>query len=93
VVNLHMVVNLHNDGPCDRPVQRPDGVWPHFRLAALVAALRRHLQTHRRDRQRLAMARHIERLNDHLLRDIGLDRSEISNGGQWRGGPRSRPKR
>ncbi len=31
----------------------------------------------RRDRQRRSIARYLDRMNDHTLRDIGLDRTEI----------------
>ena len=31
----------------------------------------------RRDRQHRSIARYLDRMNDHTLRDIGLDRTEI----------------
>jgi uncharacterized protein YjiS (DUF1127 family) len=59
-----------DNGPCKLPVLAP----APSRLALLLKALRRRWQAYRR---RLATARQLDQLNDHILCDIGLDRNEI----------------
>jgi uncharacterized protein YjiS (DUF1127 family) len=46
---------------------------------ALVAALRRTAAAWQRHRRRRAAMRELQALDDHLLHDIGLHRSEISS--------------
>ena len=47
----------------------------------MVKFLRGLIQTIQRDRERRALAREFRSLNDHLLEDIGLRRSQIGDGG------------
>jgi uncharacterized protein YjiS (DUF1127 family) len=46
---------------------------------AVVAALRSTAAAWQRSRRRRAMLRELETLDDHMLRDIGLHRSEVSS--------------
>lgn len=46
---------------------------------AVVAALRGTAAAWQRSRRRRGMQREIESLDDHLLRDIGVHRSEVSS--------------
>lgn len=43
----------------------------------LPRPLIRYWRALRKDRQRRSIARYLDRMNDHALRDIGLDRTEI----------------
>lgn len=59
-------------------------------LLLLAALARAGLARWRRRRERLATARALAGLNEHLLHDLGLDRSDIdsvadaaSGGGDW----------
>lgn len=47
------------------------------RPGAIGAALRAAWRDHVRRRQTEIAAWHLDRLDDHLLRDIGIDRAEI----------------
>jgi uncharacterized protein YjiS (DUF1127 family) len=46
---------------------------------AVVAALRYTAAAWQRSRRRRAMLRELEMLDDHMLRDIGVHRSEVSS--------------
>jgi uncharacterized protein YjiS (DUF1127 family) len=46
---------------------------------AVVAALRSTAADWQRFRRRRAMLRELETLDDHMLRDIGIHRSEVSS--------------
>ena len=46
---------------------------------AVVAALRSTAAAWQRFRRRRAMLRELETLDDHMLRDIGIHRSEVSS--------------
>jgi uncharacterized protein YjiS (DUF1127 family) len=46
---------------------------------AVVAALRSTAAAWHRSRRRRAMLRELETLDDHMLRDIGIHRSEVSS--------------
>lgn len=67
-----------DDGSYDPPV-RPPETLPLGRLLAplLPQALIRRWRALGRDRQRRAVARYLDRMDDNALRDIGYDRSEI----------------
>lgn len=67
-----------DDGLYGLPAPLPDPVPLRPFLAALLPkALIRRWRSLGRDRQRRAIARYLDRLDDHALRDIGYDRSEI----------------
>jgi uncharacterized protein YjiS (DUF1127 family) len=43
----------------------------------LPRPLLRHWRSLKKDGRRRAISRHLDRMSDHILRDIGLNRSEI----------------
>lgn len=49
----------------------------HARLGSVGDALRSIWRYHARRRREVIAARRLARLDDHLLRDIGIDRAEI----------------
>jgi uncharacterized protein YjiS (DUF1127 family) len=50
----------------------------HARLGSLGDAVRSAWRNHARRRREDVAARRLARLDDHLLRDIGIDRADIS---------------
>lgn len=67
-----------DDGHYGLPSAQPDPLPLRPLLAALLPkALIRRWRALGRDRQRRAVARYLDRMDDNALRDIGYDRSEI----------------
>ena len=73
-----MTFDIHN-GHCDLPARPPAPLRLRRLLAAwLPEALLRRWWTLGCESRRRAIARHLKRLDDHTLRDLGFDRTEIS---------------
>lgn len=73
-----MTFDIHN-GHCDLSARPPAPRLLRGLLAAwLPEALLRRWWTLRCERRRRAFARHLKGLDDHTLRDLGFDRTEIT---------------
>lgn len=71
-----MILDIDNGVPDFAIKPRP--VPARLSLGAwLPRPLIRRWRTLRKNRRRHAIARHLDRMNDHTLRDIGLNRGEI----------------
>ncbi len=71
-----MVLDI-DDGASDSAMTQPASARPSP-IEWLPRSLIRRWQALRQDRQRRAISRYLDRMSDHALRDIGMDRSEIT---------------